>query len=122
MTNPLKFESPVELYYAVKNAWSPETVLGSFDPANPCRNQCAVTALAVQHYFGGEIIKTATRGGTHFYNQIAGRHWDLATDQFNEPIPYDNMLSTKAEALTHATQAHMDFLLANIEASQLAAE
>ena len=80
-----------------------ETIADPFDPANPCRNQCAVTALAVHHHFGGGIIRTATKGGTHFYNLIDGRYWDLATDQFNEPIPYDNTPSSVEEAARDAS-------------------
>ena len=114
----MNFTSPIDLYHVVKRSWSDKTVADPFDPANPCRNQCAVTALAVQSHFGGEIIKTATKGGTHFYNLIDGRYWDLATDQFDEPIPYDNTASTKEEAYEHATPAQLQALLQNIEANR----
>ena len=108
------FATPVEFYHAVKRAWSAETVCGAFDPANPCPNQCAVTALAVQRVFGGELFKTATKGGTHFYNRIDGRYWDLATDQFDEPISYDNTPSSANEAHEHATPEQVATLLANV--------
>ena len=113
------FDSPIDLYHVVKRAWSQDSVSTPFDPANPCRNQCAVTALAANHYFGGDIVKTATKGGTHFYNRIDGRYWDLATDQFDEPIPYDNAASSIAEAHEHATSEQLASLLANIEAARL---
>ena len=108
-------ESPDQLYHFMKRAWAPDTVATAFDPANPSRNQCAVTALAVRHLLGGDIVKTATRGGTHFYNRIDGRYWDLAADQFDEPIPYDNEPSDAAEAHDHATPAQLSALLANIQ-------
>lgn len=111
----MTFNSPIELYHVVKHCWSADTIPDAFDPANPCRNQCAVTALAVQRLLGGEIVKTATKGGTHFYNQIDGRYWDLAADQFDEPIPYDNVPTTAAEAFEHASQAHLQALLKAIE-------
>ncbi len=114
----MTFSNPIELYHVVKRSWSEETIADTFDPANPCRNQCAVTALAVQEYFGGDIIKTATKGGTHFYNLIDGRYWDLAADQFDEPIPYDNMHTTATEAYEHATPEHLNALLGNIEANR----
>jgi len=110
----MTFETPIDFYHAVKRAWSAETVGGTFDPANPCRNQCAVTALATQRVFGGEIVKTATKGGTHFYNRIDGRYWDLAADQFDDPIPYDNTPSSIDEAHEHATLAQLAALLANV--------
>jgi hypothetical protein len=114
MEPAVTFADPTDLYHAVKRAWAAETVTGAFDPANPCRNQCAVTALAVQRLMGGDIIKTATKGGTHFYNLIEGRYWDLAADQFDEPIPYENLPTTADEAYEHATPAQLAALLANI--------
>ncbi|MCJ2188491.1 YunG family protein [Novosphingobium beihaiensis] len=117
MDAAVTFASPIELYHVVKQAWSAETIPDAFDPANPCLNQCAVTALAVQHYFGGDICKSKTQGGTHFYNLIDGRYWDLATDQFDEPIPYDNTPTSREEAHEHASAAHLAALIANIEAN-----
>ncbi len=114
----MSFADPADLYHAVKRAWAPETVSTAFDPANPCRNQCAVTALAVQRLMGGEIVKTRTRGGTHFYNLIDGRYWDLAADQFDEPIPYENLPTSAGEAFDHATSAQLDALLANIASAR----
>ncbi len=111
----MRYETPADFYHTVKRAWSAETIPDAFDPLNPCRNQCAVTALATQHLFGGEIFKTATKGGTHFYNRIDGRYWDLAADQFDEPIPYDNSPSSTEEAHEHATPAQLAALLANVE-------
>ncbi len=111
----MRYANPADFYHAVKQAWSAETIPDPFDPLNPCRNQCAVTALATQRVFGGEIFKTATKGGTHFYNRIDGRYWDLATDQFDEPIPYDNSPSSIEEAHEHATPAQLAILLANVE-------
>ena len=111
----MSFASPIDLYHVVKHAWSAETVGTPFDSANPCRNQCAVTALAVQGLFGGDIVNTKTKGGTHFYNRIGGSYWDLAADQFDEPIPYDNTPSSPEEAFEHATPEQLASLLTNIE-------
>ena len=111
----MTFTSPIDLYHVVKQAWSAETVSTPFDAANPCKNQCAVTALAVQRHFGGEIANTKTAGGTHFYNKIGNSYWDLAADQFDEPIPYDNCPSSSEEAFDHATPEQLAHLLSNIE-------
>jgi hypothetical protein len=111
----VSFTSPIDLYHVVKQAWSADTVATPFDGANPCKNQCAVTALAVQQLFGGDIVNTRTKGGTHFYNKIHGSYWDLAADQFDEPIPYDNTPSSSDEAFDHATPDHLASLLTIIE-------
>jgi GNAT superfamily N-acetyltransferase len=39
-------------------------------------------------------------GYWHFYNQIDGRRWDLTMSQFETPIGYDDLPSTKEEALS----------------------
>jgi hypothetical protein len=118
MGTAMSTETPDLLYHRIKRAWAPETVSTPFDPANPCRNQCAVTALAVQRLMGGDIVKTRTKGGTHFYNLIDGRYWDLAADQFDEPIPYENLPALTDEAFEHATPAQLDALLANIASAR----
>ena len=109
------FASPIDLYHVVRTCWSPETCVSGWSTENPCRNQCSVTALAVQHYFGGEVLKTKTKGGTHFYNAIDGVRWDLATDQFDEPIPYEDLPSSIAEALSDASPERFAVLIRQIE-------
>ena len=111
----MEFRDPIELYHVVKRAWSEETCCSGWTADNPCRNQCSVTALAVQHVFGGDIVKTRTKGGTHFYNRIGGAYWDLAADQFSEPVPYENLESDRDEALRDTTPEKLRILLANIE-------
>ncbi len=109
-----EFATPIDLYHVIRHAWSEATCCDGWDAANPCKNQCSVTALAVQHVFGGEIVTTATKGGKHFYNRIGDAYWDLAADQFDEPIPYSNTPSSTAEALADSSPAKLAILLKNI--------
>jgi hypothetical protein len=109
------FADPIALYHALReNGWSAATISAGFDPARPARNQCSVTALAVQTIFGGEIVKTPTLGGTHFYNRIDGVHWDLTVEQFDAPVPFANLPSSRHEALADTTPARLAALLAAI--------
>ena len=108
------FSDPVDFYHVVRGGWSGATT-SAFDPARPARNQCSVTALAVQHYFGGEILKTPTVGGTHFYNQIDGVRWDLSIEQFDAPIPFADLPSSRAEALTDCSPVQLAALIDYIE-------
>lgn len=111
------FATLIELYHVIKRAWSEATCCDGWDAANPCKNQCSVTALAVYHFFGGQILTTATKGGKHFYNRIGDACWDLAADQFDEPIPYSNTPSSVAEALADSSPAKLEILLVNIKAN-----
>ena len=116
-----RFASPIDFYYVVKACWSPDTCVSGWSANNPCRNQCSVTALAVQHFFGGDILKTRTKGGTHFYNRVGTAKWDLATDQFDEPIPYEDLASSTAEALADATPECFAVLLERVAVQTVAA-
>jgi hypothetical protein len=48
-------------------------------------NQCAVTALIVQDYFGGDLLRCPmTDGGSHYWNRLpTGEEVDLTKDQLD---------------------------------------
>ncbi len=95
--------APVELYRRLTRAWSSETG-GKWRPDNPACGQCSVTALVVQDVLGGEILKTDVAGAWHFYNRIDGRRWDLTVSQFSTPIGYDDLPSSRHEALADTSK------------------
>ena len=77
------------LFEAVRASWTRDT---SYEPDrwsddNPAWGQCAVTALVIQDYFGGELVR-ATDGAdtTHFWVVVAGEDVDLTLEQF-DPVP-----------------------------------
>jgi hypothetical protein len=68
----------------LENAWCVET---SYDPAlchksDRASGQCCVTALVVQDYFGGTIMRGVVNGGSHYWNNIDGLDVDLTWRQF----------------------------------------
>jgi hypothetical protein len=91
--------NPAALYVAMHDCWSVETG-GKWLSANPARGQCSVTALVVQDFLGGDILKTDVDGEWHFYNRIDGRRWDLTMRQFETPIGYDDFPSDHHEAMS----------------------
>src|SRR5216683_953841 len=76
------------LFTAVRDAWTAET---SADPrwsaACPSLGQCAVTALVIQDYLGGELMRGEVDGGSHYWNVIQGKTIDLTRDQFARFAP-----------------------------------
>lgn len=64
----------------------------------PARGQCGVTALVVNDHLGGEILRTPIGRSRHFYNRVEGRTLDLTADQFETPIVYLDVLSSREEA------------------------
>ena len=82
-------ENISNLELALRNSWNRET---SADPKNwseknPSFGQCAVTALVVQDYLGGDIVNSLVDLGnqkteSHYFNLINGQEVDLTREQF----------------------------------------
>jgi hypothetical protein len=90
---------PANLYTILRRSWSRETG-GKWLASNPARGQCSVTAIVAQDLLGGDILKTEIGGQWHFYNLINGRRWDLTVSQFDTPIGYADLPSSRKEALS----------------------
>ena len=75
----------------LKKAWAIDTCVATerreWTKDNPALGQCDITALIVNDYFGGEIMRVTTDSGSHYYNQIDGKTIDLTVEQFNGEIP-----------------------------------
>ncbi|MGL4488400.1 MAG: YunG family protein [Rhizobiaceae bacterium] len=91
------YSTPQEFFDALKDAWSIETS-SSWTRQNPAKGQCSVTSLVFHDVFGGEILKTRTAGGTHFYNRIGSVNWDMTVSQFDRPIPFEDLPASRDEA------------------------
>lgn len=105
--------NPGDLFDRLKQAWSPESS-ASWSAENPAKGQCSVTALVIQDAFGGDILKTYTRGGTHFYNLVDGVKWDMTVSQFDRPIPFANLPSSREEAMADTSPTQYEALKARL--------
>ncbi len=76
---------------ALLRAWSIDTS-SAWTPDNPACGQCGVTSMVVQDLFGGEILKTGTPGGMHFYNRVNGVRIDLTQAQFTQLPTYEDLI------------------------------
>lgn len=71
----------------IKNSWCRETSYypNKWTEDNPAFGQCAVTALVIQQYFGGEILcGTTSKKQRHYWNVINSKEIDLTFSQFKE--------------------------------------
>ena len=82
------------LLKALKASWNEDTCYDQmrkkWKKSNPAYGQCYATALVINDYFGGEILKAKFENGTgHFWNLIGSKEVDLTRSQFNknENIP-----------------------------------
>ena len=78
---------------ALKKSWSKNTCYlpmeKDWNENNPAYGQCYVTALIVNDYLGGKILKAKFKdNSSHFWNLINKKEIDLTRSQFkNEIIP-----------------------------------
>ena len=99
-----------EIKRLLLNCWSGRTS-SLWTPENPARGQCGVTALVIQNYFRGEIMKTRLPDGRwHFYNRIGGRRYDFTASQFDFSIDYSDEISSLDEALADTNDEQFSHL------------
>lgn len=70
----------------LRSAWARETSVQPNDwtAGSPSVGQCAVTALVVQDFLGGELLRAIVHGGSHYWNRLpSGEEIDLTRDQFS---------------------------------------
>lgn len=96
------FDEEVVLKW-LRCAWSAESS-SLYSEENPARGHCGVTALVVQDHFGGEIRKTPTEEGDHFYNYINGARHDLTVSQFNYVPTYLDIPVEREEAFADTNE------------------
>lgn len=101
---------------ALFRAWSIETS-SLWTPDSPARGQCGVTSLVVQDLFGGEILKTPTPDGMHFYNRVNGDRIDLTQAQFATLPHYRDLPATRGEALADTSLSQYRALRRNLSLS-----
>jgi len=103
--------SLADFYQRLRRAWSVETGR-HWQRDNPASGQCGVTALVVHDRFGGEILKTDVNGAWHFYNRIDEGRVDFTMSQFDSPISYDDVPSSRDEAFGDCSLQQYELLRA----------
>ena len=72
---------------------------------------CAITALIVNDYFGGDICKIHVGYFSHYFNLLDSKIIDLTVEQFGEKISYDNYLViSRDQVLTENTTIRYNIL------------
>jgi hypothetical protein len=73
-----------ELKMALFESWNYDTAFGEWTPKCLSLNQCAVTAMIVQDYFGGDLLRCeCDDGDSHYWNKLPnGQEIDLTKEQF----------------------------------------
>jgi hypothetical protein len=77
--------TPMQLRSALEESWTPETSSDGkhWTPNNPAWGQCAVTALVVQDFLGGDLLRSVVQEVSHYWNRLpTGEEIDLTRVQF----------------------------------------
>lgn len=104
-------------------AWCAETAKGDWNPNNPSLNQCADTAVVVQDYFDGDLLRCKmTNDDSHYWNRLPdGTEVDLTEDQFQyleaKPLKKDYVVRTREYVLSFPdTATRYNLLKQKVEA------
>ena len=86
---------------------------------NPSLGQCAVTALVVNDFLGGKIMRCESETGSHYYNLINNEVIDLTSGQFNSLPDYNTGEERSREYLLSNidTKNRYKLLLENVKSS-----
>lgn len=88
--------------------WSSQTSsLSSKD--NPAGGQCDVTAIVINEFFGGEILKTFVERQPHFYNRINGIRYDFTASQFQMIPKYLDLPANREEIFNNHLQVKQQY-------------
>ena len=93
--------SAVEVQGLIAAAWSKETSAdpSRWSPTNPALGQCAVTALVVQDFLGGELLGALLGQVSHYWNLLpSGGELDLTIAQFGPTPPAANDIAHRTRS------------------------
>jgi len=97
-----------ELKKILEKSWGKETcspgLKDEWTKENGALGQCAITALIVNDFMGGNIMRCMCETGSHYYNLINDEVVDLTSSQFNQIPDY-----IKGEERTR------EYLLSNVD-------
>lgn len=96
--------SILKLQKAIKRSWGIDTAykddIPKWSADNPSAGQCAVTALIIHDYLGGQIYSGVSQDGVvHYWNKIHCLKIDLTRSQFKDTKIFSNITKWNAEDL-----------------------
>jgi len=109
---------------AIRRSWSGDTSAEATWVADrPSEGQCAVTALVVQDYLGGDLVRAIVEGVSHYWNRLPdGTTVDLTRDQFTSFQPVDIELRAREYVMSFPETARRYRTLAGRTRSHLMME
>ena len=112
--------SLAQLRIALTASWNAQTAspLVAWTLHSPSSGQCAISALVLQDYCGGEICRCVVAGTPHYFNRIDDQVVDSTAAQFGTvAINYDTAtVRSRQRILRHAdTRRRYELLKGRVE-------
>ena len=87
--------TPRDYYDLLSRVWCRETcaarMRADWSEDNKTWGQCTITAFLMQDIYGGKVYGVPLPdGNVHCFNSVGGRVFDLTSEQFPEPLDYEN--------------------------------
>ena len=117
--------SLAQLRTALAASWTAQTAspLVAWTLSGPSSGQCAVSALVLQDYCGGEIRKCLVAGTPHYFNRIDGQVVDSTAAQFGgAAINYDASTVRSRQRILHHADTRRRYELLKERVEQFLAE
>ena len=103
---------------ALESSWDRETSSDpdAWDDSNQAWGQCAVTALVVQWYLGGQLCRAEVGAGSHYWNWLKSGPVDLTRRQFTAYEPGPEETAARDYVLSFPeTRRRYELLLSRVE-------
>ena len=115
----------VQLRTTLAASWTAQTAspLVAWTLSGPSSGQCAVSALVLQDYCGGEIRRCVVAGTLHYFNRIDGQVVDSTAAQFGgAAINYDASTVRSRQRILHHADTRQRYELLKERVEQFLAE
>lgn len=109
-----------ELLEAFHQAWCAMSSASprQWSPENAAWGQCAVTALVVQDYWGGELLRGQMPSDSHYWNRLDdGQAEDFTLGQFAHPPTFSDVSIRTRETLlaNEGTKSRYNILVERVK-------
>lgn len=88
-TPPARALTIEDVTEAIRASWTADTAaVSDWSSEHSAVGQCAVSALIIQDYFNGALLRSVVAGASHYWNQLPdGAEVDVSRDQFESFVP-----------------------------------
>lgn len=85
----------------LEEVFSPDTAYGGVGGPTPSTGHCAVVALLIQRFLGGELLSTTIHGPSHWFNRVWFEGYSFDVDLTGDQFGYESVQLAPEGTLYH---------------------